>query len=223
MFNKLKLLLPMVLCITLILSTAVYAGFSGVVDGDVVNIRESASTESEVIGKLGYGTAVNVTGYVSSGWYKISCGNITGWMHGDYIVTRPQKYADLSEASTEGEKIAAFSLGYIGYPYVYGGSSPETGFDCSGFVKHVMNSCGYEVNRIAADQALNGTEVSFYELIPGDIVLFGTPEYGIDHSGIYIGNGKIIHASQNATGVIISELSGPYYTDNFVTARRIAV
>ena len=221
MIKKLKLILPMALATILLFSTAVSAGFVGAVDGDVVNIRVSPDLESEVAGRLGYGTMVNIIGYVSDGWYKISCGNLTGWMHEDYIIAKPQPYGTLSADSTEGEKIAQFAMGYLGFPYVYGGTSPETGFDCSGFVKFVMNSCGYEINRIACDQALNGYEVSFYDLIPGDIVLFQTDGY-IDHSGIYIGNGKMIHASTPDTGVIISDLSSEYNTNHYCTARRIA-
>ncbi len=222
MRTKIKLLLPLCILIMLVSSMTVSAGFYGVIDGDVVNVRQYASTDDEVVGKLGYGTPVNVIGYISSGWYKISCGGIEGWIHENYIITKPQMYEELPQNSSEGEKIATFAMGYLGYPYVYGASSPETGFDCSGFVKYVMNSCGYEVNRIAADQAANGRAVSDYELLPGDLLFFASSEYGIDHVGIYIGNGKMIHASQETTGVIISELSGDYYTNTYVGARRIA-
>lgn len=220
MFKKFKFILPIVLVSLSLISVSVFAGFVGVIDGDVVNIRTAPSTDAEVITRLGYGTAVNIIGYVSDGWYKISCGELTGWMHEDYIIAKPQQYETFSDDLTEGERIAKFAMGYLGFPYVYGGASPETGFDCSGFVMFVMNSCGYSINRVACDQALNGREVSFYELQPGDIVLFGTPEY-IDHSGIYIGNGKYIHASQPTTGVIISEMSSEYSTRTYVTARRI--
>lgn len=222
MFKRIKLLLPLCICLVLVPSVSVSAGFFGVVDGDVVNIRKYASTDEEVITKLGYGTSVNVIGYLSSGWYKISCGGVEGWIHEDYIITKPQQYEELPETNTAGENVALFAMGYLGYPYVYGASSPETGFDCSGFVKFVMNSCGYEVNRVAADQALNGRAVSDAERLPGDLLFFASSEYGIDHVGIYIGNGKMIHASQETTGVIISELSGDYYTSCYVGARRIA-
>ncbi len=223
MLKKLKLILPAVFILSVLMTAACYAGFVGAVDGDVVNVRVEPSTDSDVAGRLGYGTTVNIIGYVSSGWYKISCGQLTGWMHEDYLIAKPQKYELLPANLAEGEKIAQFAMGYIGYPYVYGGSSPETGFDCSGFVKFVMNSCGYEVNRIAADQALNGFEVPFHELQPGDILLFATPGYGIDHSGIYIGNGKMVHASTESTGVIISDLSSEYNMTHYSTARRIVI
>ena len=221
MLKKLKLILPLALVISVLISTAVSAGFAGVVDGDVVNVRTAPAVDGEVAARLGYGTPVNIIGYVSDGWYKISIGELVGWMHEDYIIVKPAKYESLPDTLSEGEKIARFAMGYLGFPYVYGGASPETGFDCSGFVKYVMNSCGYEVNRVACDQALNGVEVSFYELQPGDILLFGSPEY-IDHSGLYIGNGKFIHASTEETGVIISDLSSEYNTVHYVTARRIA-
>lgn len=222
MRKKIKLFLPLLAVLMIFSSVTVSAGFFGVVDGDVVNVRNSASTDDEVVGKLGFGTPVNVIGYISSGWYKISCGSLVGWIHEDYLITKPLIYENLPQNSTEGEKIASFAMGYLGYPYVYGASSPDTGFDCSGFVKYVMNACGYEVNRVAADQAQNGRAVSDYELIPGDLLFFASSPAGIDHVGIYIGNGKMIHASQETTGVIISELSGDYYNNTYVGARRIA-
>ena len=95
---------------------------------------------------------------------------------------------------------------YIGYPYVYGGSSPKTGFDCSGLVYYVYQQFGYELNRTAAEQAGNGSHVEADALEPGDVLCFykgGT----IGHSGIYIGDGNYVHAQDSATGVVISPLS----------------
>ncbi|MBQ8162036.1 MAG: C40 family peptidase [Clostridia bacterium] len=89
---------------------------------------------------------------------------------------------------------------YIGYPYVYGGSSPETGFDCSGFVCWVFNQSGvFETRRLGA-QGLYSlcTDVPREEAIPGDLVFFektmGADVKGITHVGIYVGNNMMIHA-----------------------------
>ena len=108
---------------------------------------------------------------------------------------------------------------YLGYKYTYGGSSPSTGFDCSGFTSYVFKQYGISLNRTAAGQYSNGVAVSRSNLQPGDLVMFG--KSGINHVAIYIGGGQIIHASTPSTGVRIDSLSTGYYNNNYVGARRI--
>lgn len=116
-----------------------------------------------------------------------------------------------------GQEVAAFAQQYVGYNYVWGGKSPETGFDCSGLVYYVYQQFGYELNRTAAGQAGNGTHVEAGALEPGDVLCFYKGST-IGHSGIYIGGGSYVHAQDSATGVVISPLSER--TGSFV-ARRI--
>ena len=108
----------------------------------------------------------------------------------------------------EGELIADYALQYDGYKYNYGGEDPETGFDCSGFVYYVYKQFGYRLNRVAEDQARNGEPVEEIEdLLPGDIICFSwiTSNY-INHVGIYIGDGKFIHAMDSTNDVLITSL-----------------
>ena len=108
----------------------------------------------------------------------------------------------------EGELIAQYALQFDGYRYNYGGQDPSTGFDCSGLVYYVFKQFGYRLNRVAADQALNGAEIRDQEdLLPGDIICFSwiTSNY-INHVGIYIGEGKFIHAMDSANDVVITTL-----------------
>lgn len=108
----------------------------------------------------------------------------------------------------EGELIAQYALQFDGYRYNYGGQDPSTGFDCSGLVYYVFKQFGYRLNRVAADQALNGAEIRDQEdLLPGDIICFSwiTSNY-INHVGIYIGEGKFIHAMDSANDVLITTL-----------------
>ena len=135
----------------------------------------------------------------------------------DYEV--PGEYLDdetFAAILTEAEK-------YLGYPYVWGGSSPATSFDCSGFVRYVCSQKGYSVNRTASAQMDNGTPVSYSQLQPGDLVFFnnGNSSKRATHVGIYIGNGQFVHASTSTTGVIISDMNSAYYTTGFVGARRL--
>ncbi|MBQ8075806.1 MAG: C40 family peptidase [Oscillospiraceae bacterium] len=121
----------------------------------------------------------------------------------------------------EGEEIAQYALQFNGYRYNYGGMDPSTGFDCSGLVYYVFRQFGYKLNRVAADQALNGIEVKTKaDLLPGDIICFSwiTNSY-INHVGIYIGDGKFIHAMDSANDVVITKLTDYLETHRCVMRR----
>ncbi len=120
--------------------------------------------------------------------------------------------------------IVELAKNYEGYDYVYGGKDPETGFDCSGFVYYVYKQFGYNLVPGALSQweSLDMT-VNRDELLPGDLIFFsddGTPS-GMFHIAIYIGKGEIVHASTPSTGVIISDLSEPYYERMYLGAKRV--
>ena len=104
---------------------------------------------------------------------------------------------------------------YLGVPYKWGGTT-DKGFDCSGFVQKAYKDAGYSIGRTTQLQALEGEEVEDYE--PGDILCFGRSKWNIFHTGIYIGDGKFIHAS-SPEGVIVSELDG--YGLKLIMARRV--
>lgn len=123
-----------------------------------------------------------------------------------------------------GTDIVAYAKKYLGYDYVSGGSSPKTGFDCSGFTKYVYNHFGYTISRTSKAQAKNGKEVAKSDLQPGDLIIFKNQSLtAIGHVGIYVGNNKIIHASEPGVGVVITDMDarGYNYNKRYVTARRI--
>lgn len=181
-----------------------------------LNIRSGAGTDYAKAGTLSAGKVVEILGE-SSGWYQIE----SGYVCADYVAI-----VDAAEAaaSSKGQEIAAFAQTFLGYPYVYGGSSPR-GFDCSGFTRYVYNQFGYSINRTASNQLDNGASVSMSELQPGDLVFFkkaGSGSKRASHVGIYIGGNRFVHASTAQVGVITSSLSDAYYTSGFVGGRRLA-
>jgi len=137
-------------------------------------------------------------------------------------VAKKKKSTSVSRESSADRDIVTFAKRFIGTPYVFGGSSPKTGFDCSGFTSYVMRAYGVSLNRSARDQVMNGVGISRSQLKPGDLILFHTTRPGISHVGMYIGNGQFIHASSgSAKAVTISELNSSYYNTRVVACRRV--
>ena len=127
------------------------------------------------------------------------------------------------QTSNRGQEVVNFAKQYLGYKYVYGGKSPSTGFDCSGFTRYVFSNFGFSLSATASGQTAVGKEVKRSELKAGDLLLFyDEGKTRIGHVGIYIGGDQFIHAANPKRGVVIDKLStNSYYNVRFVTARRI--
>ena len=131
----------------------------------------------------------------------------------DDAVVVPTYDADLPAARYGG--VVGIALQYLGIPYVWGGSSPSTGFDCSGFTSYVFAQVGVSLPHHAASQYSMGTPVSYDQLAPGDLVFFS----GLGHVGIYIGQGQFVHAPHTGDVVRISSLGER--SGSYVGARRL--
>ena len=177
-----------------------------------LNVRSGPGTDYEKVDSLSTGQVVQGS-LTEDGWYQID----GGYVSADYVAE-----VDLSSSAALGQQIADYALQFVGYPYVYGGSSPS-GFDCSGFTSYIYKQFGYSINRTASNQLDNGYAVDRSALQPGDLVMFC--QYGstkrASHVGLYIGNNQYIHASTPGTGVIISDMDDPYVSSGYVGARRI--
>ena len=103
-----------------------------------------------------------------------------------------------AKGGAKGKEVAVFACGFVGNPYVAGGTSLTNGADCSGFTQSVYKSFGYSIPRSSTSQRSAGREVSYADAEPGDIICYP------GHVAIYIGNGKIVHASSAKTGIKIS-------------------
>jgi cell wall-associated NlpC family hydrolase len=112
--------------------------------------------------------------------------------------------------------VVGIAMQYLGIPYRWGGSSPSTGFDCSGFTMYVFSQAGASIPRTVSTQYGAGVPVARSELQPGDLVFFN----GLGHVGIYIGGNQFIHSPHTGDVVKISAMTG-YYSSTYVGARRI--
>ena len=215
----------------------------GSVDPYLANIRSGPSTSSGLVDQAGSGAKVFIFGF-NCGWYKVKYNGQIGYIRSDLVTLLEKPYCNSGSSSSGssyssatgydesyssgsssssstslGTQIANYGMSFVGYPYVYGGTSPS-GFDCSGFVQYIYRQFGYSINRTASAQLANGYYVSYDSLIPGDLVFFGSGS-SASHVGMYIGGGEFVHAANSRSGVKISSLSESWYAARYIGARRI--
>ena len=128
-------------------------------------------------------------------------------------------------ASAAASRVLNTADQYVGVPYVWGGNTPK-GFDCSGFTKYVFARQGISLPRTSREQARagDGVPLDFDSIRPGDLLLFAEPGEAISHVAIYVGSGRIIHASSAMGGVNYLDLDGSrggWYVQNLVAVRRV--
>jgi cell wall-associated NlpC family hydrolase len=129
-------------------------------------------------------------------------------------------------ASASAARVLATAQRYVGTRYRYGGESPSTGFDCSGFVQYVFGRHGVELPRTSRQQASVGQSLpdGLTALKPGDLMLFSSRGARVDHVAIYVGNNRILHSSAVAGGVVYDDLTtsrGKWYMARHVESRRV--
>ena len=129
----------------------------------------------------------------------------------DHYINTIEEKKEAAAAETARRKalrqnIVSDALQFVGNAYVYGGNDPYTGVDCSGFTKYILgHTAGVYLNRTAASQSAQGRSVSADEARPGDLVFYSSGG-SIDHVAIYMGNGRIVHASNEKVGIITSDM-----------------
>lgn len=191
-----------------------------------LNVRTAPSTDSEVITKVKAGERLVVTKEVvvnkddttSQVWVEVKMDddeneNAVAYVSAEYVTVSYElnwasKYTpygnDVSELRVN---ICDYAKKWIGTKYVWGGNSLTKGIDCSGFVQQVYKHFGYSTPRVSRDMAKKYTKISISELKPGDLIFYGKVSTNyINHVGIYIGNGQVIHSSTNYKGVAISSM-----------------
>ncbi|WP_425067067.1 C40 family peptidase [Reyranella sp.] len=121
-----------------------------------------------------------------------------------------------------GDRLVSRAMNYLGTPYRYGGISPQTGFDCSGFVYYLYGAVfGQRIPRMPHDMVREATPVARSDLQKGDLVMFGY-RGAITHVGIYSGNGQFVHATHRGSPVMVTSLDADYYNTRYLKAVRLA-
>ena len=135
-------------------------------------------------------------------------------------VVKNKSKNDVSSKTSNGigQDIANFARSLVGKPYVFGATGPNS-FDCSGFVYYVYKNFGINLPRTSQAQAYVGERVSKSELQPWDLI-FSNTYSSLSHVGVYIGDGKFVHAANSGTGVTISGVSDSYYGPRYAWSTR---
>ncbi|PKO73285.1 MAG: peptidase C40 [Betaproteobacteria bacterium HGW-Betaproteobacteria-17] len=129
-----------------------------------------------------------------------------------------------AHASPPPEDVPIYAISLVGSPYRLGGTSPETGLDCSGFVGHVFReTTGIMLPRDSRAISQTGRPLAQAELLPGDLVFFNTLNRAFSHVGIYLGDDRFVHAASSRSGsVMVSSLNARYWRERYDGARRVA-
>lgn len=128
----------------------------------------------------------------------------------------------LASSGGTGEDVIPYAKSLIGTPYRYGGESPRTGFDCSGFVRHVFrHTKGVTLPRTALAISHEGRRIKGDQMQPGDLVFFSTQGTPYSHVGIFLGNARFIHSPSTGKRVEIVDMSMRYWQEHYNGARRI--
>ena len=201
-------------------SSSEYGVVSNLNLGYSLNFRTAPNLSSTIIGSLAEGTQVKILGE-SNGWYNVEYNGVVGYAYGEFIsitgssstssTTSSSSVTNSTSTSSSTSTVTAqdiinYAMQFEGYPYVWGGDSPSTGFDCSGFVQYVYAHFGIDLPRTTFEQVNCGTPVSLSDVKPGDLVFEMPSPEGPNHVGIYIGNGKILDAMDPQNGVTISPI-----------------
>lgn len=182
-----------------------------VVQEDGLNVRTAPSEDSEILTKVASGEELEVIEQLD-GWVKCRLNTDEVYVSADYVeivnglntaitITQFKYGLDVSDVRVD---LCEYALEFVGNPYVWGGTSLTKGADCSGFVLSIYKKYGIELPHYSKSQSNCGTEISYKNAQPGDLLFYGSSKSTISHVAIYLGDGKIVHANDEKTGIIVS-------------------
>lgn len=199
-----------------------------------------AAAAGNLAGPLYRGAGKVTIGQISGTWAPLGAANDPSNLNSSWTRNVSRYYAELggdpaasvfgpaslvpgpATGSVVGTQVAMEALTHLGVPYTWGGESPETGFDCSGLVQYLYARHGVALPRVADSQARVGISIAPGALQAGDAVFFADSSGHIGHEGLYLGDGRFIHAPRRGDVVKVSSLLEPGYSGRYAGARRYA-
>lgn len=185
---------------------------------EVLNVRRGPRKKAALVTQIGLGNLFEVKKEVGDWVYVQLDNDAVGYVSGDYVsieyyLDEPVYFSDYIGLSETRKKIIEEALKHYGEAYVWGGTELGVGVDCSGFTLRIYEKAGITITRNSYTQALEGRQVSFDDMKPGDLLFFITMGERISHVGIYLGNGLMIHAASADRGIVIDQYN--YRTPEF--------
>lgn len=197
-------------------------------EGASLRVRSEPTLDAEIVARLTEGTVVVLDDSVAveedeERWLEIRFSRVNGWVAARYLV-RQTALAPIARSpaagASLGERAAALTESVVGRPYVWGGTGTR-GFDCSGLVQWAYKQVGRDLPRTVATQIGVGRKIDPDDLRDGDLVFFeNTYRRGLSHVGVYVGDGRFVHAADEAHGVIASNMASAYWKRRFFAATR---
>ena len=173
------------------------------VDAPEASLYAAASVNAPEVTTLAQGESCQVIEDMD-GWVKVSVDGSEGYLDKSQGTMVETVNVTQDPSVSLRQDVVDYALQFVGNPYRYGGRDPNTGVDCSGFTRYVMqNAAGVSLNRSSSSQATQGRTVSAAEMQPGDLIFYGNGSR-VNHVAMYIGDGQIVHASTERTGIKVS-------------------
>lgn len=185
-----------------------------IVQTNGLNVRAAASEDADIITQVAKGEELEVIEELD-GWVSCYLNNDIVYLKAEFVeieeglttamtLSEFRYGMDVSEVRKE---LCEYALQFVGNPYVWGGTSLTNGADCSGFTLSIFSNYNISLPHYSASQSNYGTEISTSDVQPGDLLFYGSSASNISHVAIYIGNGQIVHASDERTGICISNMN----------------
>lgn len=205
----------------------IYTGNNYNINNNILKVIDSSNNILSIINKgNGYYRVSSNLNINKSGSYKVNVeifdkyNNKAVFSYSIVVKEKPIVRVVNYSVNVDSNMLINNAKKYLGYKYVYGGNSPSTGFDCSGFIQYVFSISGVYIGRTTKDQLYAGNSVSRNEMKPGDILVWSDRRDGSPtHTAIYIGNNQMIHAANQKLGVEIRQINN--WNGRIISIRRV--
>lgn len=214
----------------------VKVGRVGLVTAASASIYQSKSSSSRLYANVKAETPLAIVREEDQWLGVLMANGATGWIKTDFVKfigydlvskksepsrgAEPSRGMPTNRSGVADSDIIRTAMQYAGVPYVYGGTSPTAGMDCSAFVRSVFSQYGVRLPRTAREQSRVGVDVPGDQLQPGDRLYFACKNPYPDHCGIYAGNGYFVHCSASKKGVAIDSLGKDFFSRSLVAIKR---
>lgn len=171
-----------------------------------VSVFNTASPSGSILSSAEEGKTYEVMEAPKDGWVRIKVPQGEGYIKSSSATMIEKAQEKVDKSALKRQEVVDYALQFVGGRYVYGGVNPNTGVDCSGFTRYVLrNAGGVNLSRSSRSQSTEGRTVSYQNARAGDLVFYGK-NGSINHVALYIGDGRVVHASTEKTGIIVTNV-----------------